>query len=334
MKPPFILRRRAFAAAMLGAVALPLAGFADDLTPPIVVNPLTDLTVAAGTTGSVVNLKKTFALSGVTGQIVRMATSVKDAAGNPMNIDIELLANAAPLNVANFLQYVNSGEYNKTFIHRSVPATSTTPAFVIQGGGYYVVSSSAGYEAEHIAQNAPVAGEHTLSNTRGTLALALSTGPDSGTSEWFFNLSDNTQLDGTSDGGPFTVFARVIEDDMTTVDAVAALPIFDLSSGLNNGACNTVPVDVPAGTTNLSIDELVYLNDVVVVPLVPPSVGADSVLALKVKNNNPGLVTATITGRKLKLAYIAGKTGSAAIKVFATDSAGSRAKAKFTVTVQ
>ena len=45
-------------------------------------------------------------------------------------IDIELFDTAAPLTVANFMNYVNSGAYNNSFIHRSVPG------FIIQGGGY------------------------------------------------------------------------------------------------------------------------------------------------------------------------------------------------------
>ena len=36
-------------------------------------------------------------------------------------IDITLYDNAAPRTVANFLSYVNSGAYNNSFIHRSVP---------------------------------------------------------------------------------------------------------------------------------------------------------------------------------------------------------------------
>jgi len=41
--------------------------------------------------------------------------------------NIELLANDAPLTVANFLNYVNRGAYVNSIIHRSVPG------FVIQG---------------------------------------------------------------------------------------------------------------------------------------------------------------------------------------------------------
>src|SRR3954468_762749 len=46
------------------------------------------------------------------------------------NVDVRLYSAATPLNVANFLNYVNNDRYDNSFIHRSVPG------FVIQGGGY------------------------------------------------------------------------------------------------------------------------------------------------------------------------------------------------------
>ena len=45
-------------------------------------------------------------------------------------IDIELFDTQAPLTVENFLNYVNRGDYDGTFIHRSVPG------FVVQGKVY------------------------------------------------------------------------------------------------------------------------------------------------------------------------------------------------------
>ena len=158
MKSPSFSHRRAFVAAAVGLAWLPLAAHAQDLTPPVVVTALPDLTIPLGTTHTTVKLTNTFGLTGVTGPVVRMATVVG-------NIDVEVLTTETPLNAANFLAYVNSGEYNGTFIHRSVPQ------FVIQGGGYYLDSTG---HADMIAQNAPVMGEHVRSNTRGTMALALS----------------------------------------------------------------------------------------------------------------------------------------------------------------
>ena len=309
MKPFSLLSRYAFATA-LGCFASS-AVFAQDTTPPYVAKPISNLTVSANAAPTVINLKKTFALQNVTGSLVRFATSEG-------NIDVELLASAAPASVANFLGYANAGSYNNSFIHRSVPG------FVIQGGGYAIANS----KEITIPENAAVAGEHTLSNTRGTLSYALSTGPNSATDQWFFNLADNTELDDTSDGGPFTVFGRITGDGLKVVDAIAGLQIVNLGSPLDE-----LPVLPSFDQTTVQLTDLVYINSITVLPLTPKATGDAAVLALKAKNSNPDLVTATFTGQKMTLTYTAGKTGSANIVVVAKDSAGTKAKATFTVTV-
>jgi cyclophilin family peptidyl-prolyl cis-trans isomerase len=136
-------------------------------------------------------------------------------------IDIELLDTVAPLTVANFLNYVNDGDYESTFFHRSVPG------FVVQGGGFIFNASDGDFFSggvSHIPTDPPIVNEFILSNLRGTIAMAKADGdPDSATSEWFFNLDDNSgNLD--SQNGGFTVFARVLGSGMEVVDAIAALP--------------------------------------------------------------------------------------------------------------
>ena len=44
------------------------------------------------------------------------------------NVDVELYDNVAPLNVANFLGYVQNGDYDNSFFHRKVDD------FILQGG--------------------------------------------------------------------------------------------------------------------------------------------------------------------------------------------------------
>jgi cyclophilin family peptidyl-prolyl cis-trans isomerase len=149
-------------------------------------------------------------------------------------IDIELFDTAAPLTVANFMNYVNSGAYNNSFIHRSVPE------FIIQGGGY--TWSNTGVSA--IAQNPPVANEFDPSrpNVRGTIAMAkLGGDPNSATSQWFFNLADNSaNLD--SQNGGFTVFGRVIGNGMDVVDAIAALPVWNATGGNPSSPFGDLPL--------------------------------------------------------------------------------------------
>src|SRR5690606_34484827 len=110
---------------------------------------------------------------------------------------IELFDQVAPRTVQNFLNYVRGGDYNNTFIHRSVPG------FVIQAGGY---SYNDNNTVTEVPKDPPVANEFNLSNVRGTLAMAkFGNDPDSATSEWFVNLDNNGRnLDGQNGG--FTVF--------------------------------------------------------------------------------------------------------------------------------
>lgn len=133
-------------------------------------------------------------------------------------ITLELFDDVTPITVNNFLNYVNSGRYNDTFIHRS--EVLPTP-FVIQGGWLRFEEST--QNLQPIPIDGTIQNEFNISNTRGTVAMAKVAGdPNSATSQWFVNLSDNTFLD--ADNGGFTVFGRIVDNGMTVVDAIAALP--------------------------------------------------------------------------------------------------------------
>ncbi|MES2603512.1 MAG: peptidylprolyl isomerase [Pseudomonadota bacterium] len=153
---------------------------------------------------------------------------------NVGEICMELFPEAAPQTVANFLKYVDEGDYSNSMIHRSVPG------FVIQGGGYTLFSNL----VSTMSVDPPVVNEYNQSNLRGTVAMARIGGSvNSATSQWFINLADNTNLD-TVDGG-FTVFARVVKG-MDIVDAIAALTRYNMTSSLGS-AFNTVPSTAPVG---------------------------------------------------------------------------------------
>jgi cyclophilin family peptidyl-prolyl cis-trans isomerase len=129
------------------------------------------------------------------------------------DIVVELLDDAKPATVENFLRYVRSNAYQNTFFHRCVPG------FVAQGGGWTVTNSPLDtnlfLSVEDIPRFAPVTNEFhvgpKVSNHYGTIAMAKSPGnPDSATSEWFFNLGDNSaELD--AQNGGFTVFGHVTQ---------------------------------------------------------------------------------------------------------------------------
>ncbi len=142
---------------------------------------------------------------------VRVITSLGD-------FSIELFDDVTPATVANFLNYVNSGRFNGTVIHRSVSN------FVVQGGAFSLNEALTGFVS--VPTDAAVQNEFNVSNTRGTVAMAKLAGdPNSATSSWFVNLGDNSANLDNQNGG-FTAFGRVIGDGMTVVDAIAALQTF------------------------------------------------------------------------------------------------------------
>lgn len=129
------------------------------------------------------------------------------------DITVELFDESTPQTVANFLRYVDEQKFNDTLIHRSVNN------FVIQGGGYIYTDIG----TERISTYDAVINEPVFANVRGTIAMAkLGGNPNSATSQWFFNLGDNTTNLDNQNGG-FTVFGQVTEG-MDVVDAIADLP--------------------------------------------------------------------------------------------------------------
>ncbi len=144
--------------------------------------------------------------------------------GNPIYIEmqtsvgaivVELWPDVAPCTVNNFLSYMDSGRYDGTFIHRTVAN------FVVQAGGYEYDSGTDTFAS--ILRDPAVVNEPGESNLRATIAMARVGGQiDSATSEFFFNLSDNTGLDTVDEG--FTVFGVVADASMIVVDAIEALP--------------------------------------------------------------------------------------------------------------
>jgi cyclophilin family peptidyl-prolyl cis-trans isomerase len=149
------------------------------------------------------------AIANVEPVYVRMKTSMGD-------ILLELDAGRAPITVANFLGYVDSGFYPGTTFHRVVHN------FMIQGGGF----------TADVARRAPTQPDiknewrNGLSNVRGTVAMARIGGrPDSANSQFFINLVDNKQLDRPQpDGAAYAVFGRVV-GGMDVVDAIRAVSV-------------------------------------------------------------------------------------------------------------
>ena len=169
---------------------------------------------------------------------------------------IELNPEFAPLNVANFLNYVNRGEYTNTVIHRS------EPNFVIQSGGY----TFTGDTGIRIPRDPNVQNEFVRSNTRGTVAMAkLGGDPDSASSEWFINLVDNPSLDNPLNNGGYTVIGEV-RTGMDVVDTISSLRIGDLTTiinantSLNGSIFANAPILTPANSNLFYWEHLVLIK--------------------------------------------------------------------------
>lgn len=127
-------------------------------------------------------------------------------------ITIELDADKAPISVANFLAYVDSGFYSNTLFHRVLPG------FMIQGGGY-------GLKLDDKKNMDPIKNEapNGLLNDRGSVALARTSAINSATSQFFINTVDNAFLNHTESSYGYAVFGRVIEG-MKVVDKIEMTP--------------------------------------------------------------------------------------------------------------
>ncbi|HYP02878.1 MAG TPA: peptidylprolyl isomerase [Pyrinomonadaceae bacterium] len=113
---------------------------------------------------------------------------------------LELLPDAAPLTVDNFVELARRGYFNNIAFHRVVPN------FVIQGGDPRGDGNGGpGYQIRCEINEVPYA--------RGAVGMALS-GKDTGGSQWFITHSPQPHLD-----GGYTVFARVVEG-MEIVDRI------------------------------------------------------------------------------------------------------------------
>lgn len=124
---------------------------------------------------------------------------------------IELDPQRSPLTVASFLEYVKAGHYNDTVFHRVIGN------FVVQGGGY-----DTKYVEKPTRPGSPNESGNGLSNRRGTVGLARTGEPHSGTAQFYVNLADNAALDPQPSRWGYTVFGRVIEG-MNVVDDIGAV---------------------------------------------------------------------------------------------------------------
>lgn len=169
---------------------------------------------------------------------VTVSAAGKPKAGNPkveMTIAdkgamvIELYPKAAPKTVAHFLDLVHKHFYDGILFHRVIPG------FVAQAGDpksktvkgadiANVPAEQTGLGDGGSGTNVPL--EVKLSHDRGTLGLARASDPNSGDSQFFFNLVPNHRLD-----TGYCVFGKVtkglnVMDEIKQGDKIATVRSF------------------------------------------------------------------------------------------------------------
>lgn len=129
------------------------------------------------------------------------------------DIKVELYPEQAPKTVANFLDYVKSGQYSGTVFHRVIKG------FMIQGGGY-----TASFAEKPTRAPIPLESRNGVKNTVGTIAMARTGDPNSATDQFFINTVDNAGLDYPNpDGNGYAVFGKVVSG-MDVVKKIEATP--------------------------------------------------------------------------------------------------------------
>ncbi|WP_440053429.1 peptidylprolyl isomerase [Pseudoalteromonas sp. T1lg65] len=165
---------------------------------------------------------KTMALSSMLVGAMQTHATIVEFQTTKGSFQVNLYDQSTPKTVENFLKYVNSERYNDTLVHRAIPD------FVVQGGGfnYDATDIFAGITIDKSVINEP-----KWSNVRGTIAMAKPENNANGaTSQWFFNLTDNSKNLDTQNGG-YAVFGEVVGEGMSVIDDIAEVP-----------RCGTIPL--------------------------------------------------------------------------------------------
>jgi len=143
---------------------------------------------------------------------------------------VEVFLDKVPITATNFIDHANNGYYDDVIFHRVMAD------FMIQGGdpngdgtGGHAAEYHQGYgdPADPESWVIPDEFHPDLSNVRGTISMA-NRGPNTGGSQFFINVVDNTYLDYNEE--PLTskhaVFGKVIEG-MDVVDTISEVDTGD-----------------------------------------------------------------------------------------------------------
>jgi peptidylprolyl isomerase len=121
------------------------------------------------------------------------------------DVKIELFDATMPITTGNFRKLVQDGFYDGTIFHRVIAG------FMIQGGD--PEGTGLGGPGYTIKDELPPSNR----NARGTISMA-NAGPNTGGSQFFINVVDNTRLD-----RKHPAFGKVV-NGMDVVDAISRTP--------------------------------------------------------------------------------------------------------------
>ena len=156
------------------------------------------------------------------------------------SFELELFTKEMPITTGNFIKLAQEGFYDGTRFHRVIAN------FMIQGGDPLSADTSKrnmwgtggpGYaiEDEHVSGA-------KLSNTRGTISMANS-GPNSGGSQFFINVVDNSYLDWDKQpaSSKHPVFGEVVLG-MSVVDAIVSSDVGARDQPVEDIVVNSVTI--------------------------------------------------------------------------------------------
>jgi cyclophilin family peptidyl-prolyl cis-trans isomerase len=138
------------------------------------------------------------------------------------NIEIELFTDKMPLTAGNFLSLARSGFYDGLHFHRVINK------FMLQFGCPHSRDPNSPRAGTGDSPNGTIKDEHPadakISNEPGTLSMANTGRPNSGSCQFFINTVHNAYLDWFSPGNSkHPVFGRVISG-MDVVHAIEKTP--------------------------------------------------------------------------------------------------------------
>lgn len=152
------------------------------------------------------------------------------------SVQYRLLADRAPVTVANFMTYVHDAAYDETIVHRSEIS-------VVQAGGVRLYHGDESYFLEWIPTRSPIPFEQTVANTEGTLAMARQSGLNTASSQFFINLDNNRNAFGRA----YSVFGELVDPGVSLpiLQQMEDVPVYNLTSIFTSAPFGHVPLFAP-----------------------------------------------------------------------------------------